>query len=160
MYFSETGRANQEVTHGRIFKLEVDPAHPRQATLSMVLDAAAGDDIFSPDNLGISDSALVIQEDRNWKKSGYNRVLVYDLSSGDLTPVARTDPNRAIVDDRGPGAWESSGIVGVSDVFGAGWWLLNVQAHYKDMSVPDQSLVPDSATGDGGQFELVYIPGT
>jgi hypothetical protein len=160
IYFAETGRANQEVTHGRIYRLEVDPERPRHATLSVILDAAAGDDIFSPDNLGISDRALVIQEDRNWKQSGFNRVLVYDLAAGTLTPAARADPDQAIVDERGPGAWESSGVVDVSDVFGSGWWLLDVQGHYSEMSVPDQSLVPDSAAGEGGQLILLFIPGT
>jgi hypothetical protein len=160
IYFSETGRANQEVTHGRIYKLQVDPSNSRQATLSVLLDSAAGDDIVQPDNLGISDKALVIQEDRNWKKSGYNRVLVYDLASGTLTPVARTDPDQSIIDEKGLGAWESSGVVDVSDVLGPGWWLLDVQAHYTEMSVPDQSLVPNSATGEGGQLELVFMPGT
>jgi len=160
IYFAETGRANQEVTHGRVYRLEVDPSSPRKATLSVVLDAAAGDDIFSPDNLGISDAALLIQEDRNWKQSGFNRVLVYDLLTGTLSPVARTDPDQAIIDDRGPGAWESSGIVDVSEVFGPGWWLLNVQAHYTEVGVPDQSLEPDTATGEGGQLALVFIPGT
>lgn len=160
VYFAETGRANQEITHGRIYQLEVDPSNPREATLSVVLDAAAGDDLVNPDNLGVSDTALVIQEDRNWKMSGFNRVLVYDLASDTLTPVARTDPDQAIVDDRGPGAWESSGVVDVSDAFGPGWWLLNVQAHYTKMRVPDQSLEPDSAKGEGGQFTLLFIPGT
>jgi hypothetical protein len=41
------------------------------------------------------------------------------------------------------------GVVDVSDVFGPGWWLLNVQAHYTEMNVPDQSLEPDLATGEG-----------
>jgi hypothetical protein len=48
----------------------------------------------------------------------------------------------------------------VSGVFGPGWWLLDVQGHYTEMSVPDQSLEPDSATGEGGQLTLVFIPGT
>jgi hypothetical protein len=160
IYFAETGRANQEVTHGRVYRLDVDPEHPRRATLSVVLDAAAGDDLFNPDNLGISETALVIQEDRNWYRSGYNRVLVYDLASGTLTPVARVDTDPAIVEARGPGAWESSGVVSVADAFGPGWWLLTVQGHYSDMPVPDESLEPGSATGEGGQLVLVFIPGT
>jgi hypothetical protein len=160
IYFAETGRANSEDTHGRIYQLKVNPANPRRATLSVILDSADGDDIFSPDNLGISGTALVIQEDRNWKRSGFNRVLVYDLLTDALTPVARTDPKQSIVDERGKGAWESSGVVDASDAFGPGWWLLNVQAHYTSMSVPDQSLVPDSAIGEGGQLELLFLPGT
>jgi hypothetical protein len=160
VYFSETGAAKQETSHGRIYKLEVDPDNPRHATLAVVLSAAEGDDIFNPDNLGISHSSLVIQEDRNWKHSGYNRVLVYDLASGSLTPVARTDPSQDIIDAKGLGAWESSGVVDASAAFGQGWWFLNVQAHYSEVGVPDLSLKPDSATGEGGQLELVYIPGT
>ena len=160
IYVSETGRAHAYAAHGRVYRLEVDPDSPSHATLSVVLDSVAGDDLSSPDNLGISDTALVIQEDRNWKLSGYNRVLVYDLASGTLTPVARTDPDQAIVDEKGPAAWESSGVVNASEVFGPGWWLLNVQAHYTEMNVPDESLVPDSATGEGGQLLLVFIPGT
>jgi hypothetical protein len=86
--------------------------------------------------------------------------LVYDLASGTLTPVARTDPDPAIVEDRGPGAWESSGVVSVAGVFGPGWWLLDVQAHYTEMPVPGRSLEPGSGTGEGGQLLLVFIPGT
>jgi hypothetical protein len=160
IYFAETGRANQEVTHGRVYRLQVDPAQPRHATLEVILDAADGDAIFSPDNLGISDLALVIQEDRNWKQADYNQVLVYDLATQTLTSVARTDPSQKIIDEKGPGAWESSGVVSVADVLGPGWWLLNVQAHYTNMDVPDQSLEPDSAKGEGGQLTLIFIPGT
>jgi hypothetical protein len=160
IYFTETGRANAYAPHGRVYRLDVEPNAPNHATLSVLLDSKAGDDIFSPDNVGISARALVIQEDRNWKKSGYNRVLVYDLATGSLTPVARTDPDQSIIDEKGLGAWESSGVVSAEDAFGPGWWLLNVQAHYTEMPVPDQSLVPDSATGEGGQLDLVFIPGT
>jgi hypothetical protein len=160
IYFAETGRANQEVTHGRIYRIAVDPEHPRRATLEVVLDAAAGDDIFNPDNLGISERSLVIQEDRNWKMSGFNRVLVYDLGTGSLTAVARTDPSERLIDNEGPGAWESSGVVDASEFFGEGWWLLDVQAHDTRMSVPDQSLEPDTGRGEGGQLMLLFVPGS
>jgi hypothetical protein len=160
IYFAETGAANQETTHGRIYRLRVDPESPSHARLSVVLDASAGDDIFSPDNLGISHEALVIQEDRNWKKSGYNRVLVYDLSSGSLTPVARTDPPQEIIDAEGVGAWESSGVIDAGEFFGPGWWLLDVQAHDFRVRVPGPSLEVDSARDDGGQLLKVFIPGT
>jgi hypothetical protein len=160
MYFSETGRAHAYALHGRIYQLQVNPDRPNRATLSVLLDSRDGDDIFSPDNVGISASTLMIQEDRNWKKSGSNRVVAYDLAAKTLTPVARTDPSSKIVDDRGPGAWESSGIVSAADAFGAGYWLLNVQAHYTKMKVPGRTLVPDSARGEGGQLILLFVPGT
>lgn len=160
LYFAETGRANAYASHGRIYKLTMDPDHPKQATLSVVIDSTAGDDIFNPDNLGISDRTLVIQEDRNWYKSGYSRILVYDLVTGDLAPVARLDPDPDLVEEHGPGVWESSGIVDASAAFGEGWWFLTVQAHKKVMDVPDLSLVPDTATDEGGQFGLIFIPGS
>jgi hypothetical protein len=160
IYFSETGAANREVTHGRIYRLRVDPDDPTRASLTVVLDAAAGDDIFSPDNLGISHRALVIQEDRNWKMSGYNRVLVYDLASGSLTAAARTDPTQEVIAEHGIGDWESSGVIDASRFFGRGWWLLDVQAHHFDVDVPGRSLAVDSATGEGGQLVKVFIPGT
>jgi len=160
IYFAETGRAHAYAAHGRIYQLQVNPDRPTRATLSVVLDSRDGDDIFSPDNLGISASTLMIQEDRNWKRSGYNRVLAYDLADKTLTAVARTDPAAKLVDDHGPGAWESSGIVSAADAFGAGHWLLNVQAHYTKMRVPDRTLAPDSARGEGGQLILLFVPGT
>jgi hypothetical protein len=160
IYFAETGVAHQETTHGRIYKVRVDPQDPTRARLSVVLDAAAGDDIFSPDNLGISDRALVIQEDRNWARSGFNRVLVYDLASGSLSAVARADPPQEIIDTEGPGNWETSGVIDASAYFGPGWWLLDVQSHDSNVGVPGPSLEPDSARGEGGQLVKVYIPGT
>ncbi len=92
VYFSDTGSYGQETQHGRIYRLTMDPSHPTRATLRVVLDGDHGDALRNPDNLGISDRALVIQEDRNAPHSGYNRVLVYDLAAHTLTPVARTDP--------------------------------------------------------------------
>lgn len=160
VYFAETGRAHAYASHGRIYKLTVNPEEPRRATLSVLLDSSDGDDIFNPDNLGISDAALVIQEDRNWYKTGYARIIVYDLASGTLTPVARVDPSERLVEKYGPGVWESSGIVDASAAFGDGWWFLTVQAHKRQMSVPDMSLVPDTATDEGGQFALMFIPGS
>jgi len=161
VYFSDTGAARKQVFKGRIYQLDVDPSDPTKATLSVLLDADAGDDMFNPDNLGISDSSLVIQEDRNYAHSGYNRVLVYSFGDESLTAVARTDPRPiAIHRAGGPGAWESSGVVDASTFYGAGWWLLDVQAGDVSVPVPGPSLQPNSAEGEGGQLLLMYVPGT
>jgi len=160
VYFSETGAANREVTHGRVYRLRIDPHDPTKARLQVVLDAAAGDDIFNPDNLGISDKALIIQEDRNWKSTGYNRVLVYDLSTGSLTAAARTAPTQKVIDEHGIADWESSGVVDASSYFGPGWWFLDVQAHHAKVPVPGPSLEVNSAKGEGGQLLKIFIPGT
>jgi hypothetical protein len=161
VYFADTGAANSQTFKGRVYKLRLDPDDPARARLSVVLDGDAGDDMFNPDGLGISDEALVVQEDRNYARSGYNRVLVYDLSDGSLTPVARTDPTPiAMKRDGGPGAWESSGVLDASELFGEGWWLIDTQADDTKVLQPGPSLEVDSAEGPGGQLQRIYIPGT
>jgi hypothetical protein len=160
IYVAETGRAHQEVTHGRVYRLEVDPRAPTAG--HDLRDPRCGDrrrhrEPGQPGDLGLGARD---PGDRNWEASGFNRVLVYDLASATLTEMARADPDQDLVDERGPGVWETSAAVDVSDVFGPGWWLLNVQAHYTEMSVPDQGLEPDSGTGEGGQLTLLFVPGT
>jgi hypothetical protein len=160
VYLSDTGANKADTKHGRVYKLTYDPAHPRRASLEVVLDGDNGDDIVNPDNLGISTQALVIQEDRNDTTSGYNRVHVYDLASGTLTPAARVDPSNVAIDRAGPGVWESSGVVDASGFFGDGYWLLDVQAHKTKIHQQGPSLKVDSGVGERGQLLLVYLPGT
>jgi len=115
----------------------------------------------NPDNLGIDARVLLIQEDRNDKASGYARVLMYDLTTGDLTPVARLDPPEAVIErGGGPGVWESSGVVDASAFFGPGSWLLNVQAHDTRIMQQGIDLGIDSAPGQRGQLILLRIPGS
>lgn len=161
VYFADTGASGKETRKGRIYRLTMDPTDPRSATLEVVLDADnAGDDLQNPDNLGISDQALVIQEDRNSGFTGYNRVLVYDLSSQTLSVAARVNPSSWARNLGGPGVWESSGVVDASAMFGTGWWLLDVQAHGAKVPQAGPSLRPNTGRGDGGQLLRVYIPGT
>jgi hypothetical protein len=71
------------------------------------------------------------------------------------------DPSdAAIAKAGGPGVWESSGVVDVSDFFGAGMWLVNVQAHKTKIRQQGLDLKVDSAVGERGQLLLVEIPGT
>ncbi len=161
MYFSDTGANKSETKHGRLYRMTFDPANPRNATLEVVLDGDAGDDIVNPDNLGIDPHVLLIQEDRNDTASGYNRVLLYDLTTGVLTPIARLDPPAAAIErGGGPGVWESSGVVDASAFFGPGTWLLNVQAHHTSILQQGIDLGVDSAKGQRGQLILLRIPGS
>ncbi len=160
VYFSDTGSYGRETLHGRIYRLTVDPTKPRKASLEVVLDGDAGDAMVNPDNLGISDEALVIQEDRNNTESGWARVLVYDLSSGSLTAAARVDPFKWLIDLAGRGVWETSGVIDASAFFGSGWWLLDVESHGTHVRQPGPGLRPDSARGEGGQLLKVFIPNT
>ena len=98
VYFADTGASpTTENRYGRIYKLTLDPADPRQAVLEVVLDNGAGDDIVNPDGLGLNDQALVIQEDRNKASTGVARIHVYDLGSETLTAVAALDPSDAAI---------------------------------------------------------------
>ncbi len=161
VYFSDTGANKSENKHGRLYRMTFDPANPHRATLEVVLDGDAGDDIVNPDNLGIDQRVLLIQEDRNDTASGYNRILLYDLTTGTLTPVARLDPSQTAIErGGGPGVWESSGVVDVSAFFGPGTWLLNVQAHHTSILQQGIGLGIDSAKGQRGQMLLLRIPGS
>jgi hypothetical protein len=161
IYLSDTGANRAESKSGRLYTLRVDPANPRNATLEVVLDGDAGDDLVNPDNLGINETTLVIQEDRNKTSSGYARVHTYDLGTGTLTAVARLDPSQHAIDvGGGPGVWESSGVVDVSDFYGDGYWLLDVQAHYAYVPQQGPDLEINSGRGQRGQLLLVHIAGT
>lgn len=161
VYISETGHNAAETRNGRLYRLTYDVDHPRRATLEVVLDGDTGDDIVNPDNLGLNDTSLVIQEDRNKAASGYARIHVYDLATETLTAVARLDPSDgAIARGGGPGVWESSGVVDVSSFFGDGAWLLDVQAHETSVAQQGLNLKIDSGRGQRGQLLLVTIPGT
>ncbi|MFL5738254.1 MAG: hypothetical protein ACJ76P_13095 [Actinomycetota bacterium] len=160
VYFSDTGAADRETFRGRIYRVQLDPEHPTRASLQVVLDGSHGDDMFNPDNLAVSKHALVIQEDRNYPKSGFDRVLVYDLGDGTLRTVARTQPTESVIRREGRGDWESSGVIDASSFFGKGWWLMDVQAHDTNVPQPGPSLRPNTAVGEGGQLLKVFIPGT
>lgn len=161
VYFSDTGAKRAQTKDGRIYRMTFDADHPRRATLEVVLDGDDGDDIVNPDGLGISEQALVIQEDRNDTGTGYARIHVYDLATGSLTAVARLDPSHAAIHHGGGrGVWESSGAVDVSSFFGNGSWLINVQAHHTSVRQQGMDLKVDSDVGERGQLLLVRIPGT
>jgi hypothetical protein len=169
-YFSDTGKAPR-TTRGRIYQFDVNKHDPTQASLKLILDGDAGDDIFNPDNIDTSARSIVIQEDRESPfrgcpcppnppapDAGYNRVLVYDIATGTLQSVARVATPATLR----PGTWESSGVINAFGILGPGWWLTDVQAHGPPNTAPQPgpTLVPNSSTGEDGQLQAVYIPQT
>lgn len=56
------------------------------------------------------------------------------------------------------GVWESSGIVDASWVYGAGTWLVNVQAHSLFVEVEQRGALRFKR--EGGQLLLIHIPGS
>jgi hypothetical protein len=123
-----------------------------------LLDGDAGDDIKNPDNIDANATTILICEDRN----GYNRaensddtgrLLAYDIASGSLSTLAKCDQSDGDgVLDAGDeaGAWESSGVLNVEDLFGAGAWLVDVQAH--SIKVPQFG-----KEDEGGQLLLLRL---
>lgn len=167
-YFADTGKAPRTL-RGRIYQFDVNRADPTKASLQVILDGDAGDDVYNPDNLDTSARSIVIQEDRESPfrggpvppnppvaDSGHNRVLVYDIETGTLQSVARVDTPATLR----PGTWESSGVINAFQILGAGWWLTDVQAHNTTEFQPGPTLDPNSGTGEDGQLQAVYIPQT
>jgi hypothetical protein len=155
LYFADTGKAGEATLNGRIYRLDIDPSDPTQASLTVELDSTV-DDFANPDNLGTSPQSLMIQEDReNPNRVQYGRILRYDLHDGSLTPVARVNTLVGL-----PGQWESSGIIWAGNLLGGGWWLADVQAHTLVAPQPGPTLVPNTATGEDGQLDALFVPGS
>jgi len=143
LYFADTGKNGANILRGALYQMDVSPSDPTQASLSLLLDNEAGDDIFRPDNIDTSPHSVVIQED-----GGQNRILVYDIKTGALRVVART-PNTS---------WESSGVINAQTLLGNNWWFVDVQSHNSTVAQPGPSLVPNSGMGEDGQLLAIHIP--
>jgi len=145
-------------SNGRIFKMVMNATNPRVVdSFSILADSANAASAFvNPDNVAISASSIMVQED----SSSANDVWLYSFGSGTWTKVASTTQVATA---------ETSGIVDVSGWFGAGWWALDVQSHINLAgSVP--GLIyggPGPSTGvtytarrEDGQLLLMYVPGS
>jgi hypothetical protein len=168
----------------------LDENDPTKVTsLSILID---GDDrpvkdpdrIHQPDNIESTPRSLLITEDPGSSQQ-FNpgepnattaRLWRYDLATGTLSVAARVDQSA----DEGPtdvdgepgvvapgrlGAWESSGVVDVSDAFGPGSFLVTVQAHtlWVEKALGDDVFPPPGADWtdkrEGGQLVLLRLPG-
>ena len=153
-FFVTTGDATVPSNKlGRLYSLRLNPGNPTQGgTLTVVYNAdeivaAGGDVALSPDNVGSSSDYLMINEDGTGasrqvmaSRGRDGSVWRFDVTSGRVgidassaTRVAELDPpgrNGSPPDGSvGPGVWETSGIIDASALFGADWWLSDVQAH-------------------------------
>jgi hypothetical protein len=146
----------------------------------------AANEIHQPDNLESTANSLLLQEDPgssqqfpvgsdvpgspNFDPAATTaRVWQYDLATGTKRVVAKVNQSAdetSIDVDANPnkgalGAWESSGIVDASSVFGPGAFLLDVQAG--TLVIDEEVRVEGTDTltyqRDGGQLGLLRIPG-
>jgi hypothetical protein len=157
--------------NGRIFKLVLDKKDPLKVeSLSILIDgdvkgaASAGDVslIHQPDNVETTKRSLIFQEDPGTQNqyaptnaAGTTaRIWRYDFKTKRLDVVARV--NQAQDPAAPQGAWESSGIIDASKVFGKGWFLTNVQAHtiWIHRAIVGFTVFKTEA----GQLSLIKIP--
>ncbi|HET9250921.1 MAG TPA: alkaline phosphatase PhoX [Candidatus Eisenbacteria bacterium] len=124
---------------GRLYSMRLDPFDPtRVEELRVLLDGDEGDDIHRPDNIDSDDRYVWIQEDPGGFRGLHpSRILRYDTQGRRvdvMAEVAERDPTKGELLPRGiGGAWESTGILNVSEIFGQDTWLIAVQAHNVEM---------------------------
>jgi hypothetical protein len=184
---SQAGRS----TNGRVWKMVLDPEDPTHVTSLSI--AVEGDDnpvktlgeVHQPDNIETTQTGLLLTEDPGSSQqfiaadqglpNATTARLWYVPFSGTPEVVAKIDQSA----DGGPtdvdgrpagnwGAWETSGIVDASAAFGAGAFLINVQAHTlwvekalgPDTFIDSETVNPDfTYKREGGQLLLIRIPG-
>ena len=140
----------------RLWRLRFDDGAVPElgGTIAMVLDGTEGHHMF--DNLTITrHGEILLQEDPGIPLGVPDYLAViwrYTIETDTLTAVARTDAERFVLaspDFIGTQDEESSGIIDATDVLGAGWFLLTVQAPY---NIGDTELVA------GGQLLALHVP--
>jgi hypothetical protein len=149
--------------NGRLFRLALDPQDPTKViSLSIEIDADAGgydnaNAIHQLDNLETTKRSVLIQEDPGGHNQNisYARVWRYDLATKTAEVVARVD--QSLRPATPPGAWESSGIVDASSVFGPDTFLVDVQAGTLIVNEEQRGLL--TYQREGGQLGLLTVPG-
>lgn len=159
---------------GRIFKMVMNASDPTVVDSLTILGEGAlttsnadgstsvvnaGVGILQPDNVAVSHSSLMVQED-NGTAPLNNDVWLYALSGGTWTKIASATQTTTA---------ETSGIVDVSAWFGAGWWALDVQSHINLAGEVPNQIYPGPGPANGvtytqrrelGQLLLMYVPGS
>ena len=138
------------VGRSRLYRLRFDDLNNPAAggTIDKLLDGTEG--YQQLDNMTIDKHGHLLLEEDPGAVSYLAKIWQYDITSGGLKLLAQHDPSRfspggadfLTIDE------ESSGIIDASDILGAGWFLLDVQAHYNN----GPELV------EGGQLLALYNP--
>jgi hypothetical protein len=159
--------------NGRIFKLVMNPTDPLKVdSLSILIDGdllppGTVGGLHQPDNLETTPRSLLIQEDPGSHNQyalpagpGKRTAAVwrYDLATGSLQIVALVDQSSDPTGQR-LGAWESSGIIDASHVFGPGAFLLDVQAHGWEIAEAPSPFPGIFQRRENGQLQLLRVPG-
>jgi hypothetical protein len=159
--------------NGRIWKMVLNSSDPLKVeSLSVLVDGdqlppGAVGGLHNPDNLETTPRSLLIQEDPGTHNQyalpagpGKRTAAVwrYDLTTGSMQIVALVDQSSDPTGQR-LGAWESSGIVDASHVFGPGAFLLDVQAHGWEIAEAPSPFPGIFHRRENGQLMLLRVPG-
>jgi len=175
-------------TNGRVWKMVLDPNDPTKVT-SLSIEVEGDDnpvktsnEIHQPDNIETTQKGFLVTEDPGSSQqfpvgsvdpAATTARLWYVPFSGSPQVVVKIDQSSDgdagyDVDGRADGnlgAWETTGIVDASAAFGAGAFLINVQAHtlWVDRALGTDNFPPAGPDftfkREGGQLLLIRIPG-
>jgi len=161
VYFVTTGSGPGNDL-GRLYRMTLDPSDPTgHTTIEMIYNAdvlAAGgiDTAISPDNVGLSEDYLMINEDGTTPSRAKMELLGregsiwrFDINKNHAADrIAELNPpGRDAVDVPTSGTWETTGIIPVRG-FDKEAWLVNVQAH-------GPTRAPAANTVEDGQLLLM-----
>jgi hypothetical protein len=145
--------------NSRLWRLRFnDVTNPTGGTIDMLLDGAEsfeggviGHKML--DNITIDRRGHVLIVEDVGGNDHLGRVLRYDIATDSLTVVAQHDPARFTTGAAGflTIDEEASGIIDAESILGAGWFLLDVEAH---VAHSDPELV------EPGQYLALFDPGS
>jgi phosphodiesterase/alkaline phosphatase D-like protein len=155
-----------QVGRSRLWRLNfTDITNPDAGgTIDLLLDGTEGQVMF--DNISVDryGHITLLEDTGNAQHNG--KTWQYDIATDKLTQLTKFDPAR--FGDVVPGTAgaaptitpatapfnideETSGVIDVQDILGAGWSLIDAQAHYSNT---------DPALVEGGQLLALYNPTT
>lgn len=137
-------------TRSRLWRLRFNDVEDPAAGGSIEV-LVNGGEVRMLDNLCVDGFGRVLMQEDPGNQDHIAKVWAYGIDSGELVEIAHHDPAlfgvpagpRFLTRDE-----ESSGIIDAQDVLGAGWYLLDVQAH---ASLTDPELV------QRGQLLAMYV---
>jgi phosphodiesterase/alkaline phosphatase D-like protein/predicted nucleic acid-binding Zn ribbon protein len=178
-YFNTTHQLDQvsdgvgtQVGNSRVWRLRFDdPTNPEAGgTIEAVIDGTTDKDtngnsvkVNMLDNMGIDRYGHILLNEDVGGNAHNGKIWQYDIATDRLTQIAKFDPARfgdvaagVITPATAPftNDEESSGIIDVQDILGAGWFLVDAQAHYPISATTSPGLV------EGGQLLAIFNPTT
>ncbi len=167
-----------QVGNSRVWRLRFDDAtNPESGgTIEAVVDGVTDRDVNGNlvkvnmlDNMGFDRYGHILLQEDVGGQAHLGKTWQYDIATDRLTQLAQFDPDRFgnIVPGVGGAAptiipatapfnndEESSGMLDVQDILGAGWFLSDAQAHYSISATTRPGLV------EGGQLLAIFNPTT